>query len=118
MSDAQPFETWTEHGATGMAQRANKKWKQDLASYEAPALDVGTDEALLDFMERRKRALPDLWHQATQVQTLLFDKLMTADAPCLNVIVHCKPVVRIIALIHHQLTGLVQELVAIRRQVA
>jgi len=41
------------------AQRANGIWKRMLADYEPPPLDAAVDEALLDFMERRKAELPD-----------------------------------------------------------
>jgi trimethylamine--corrinoid protein Co-methyltransferase len=42
-----------------MAQRANKLWKKQLAEYEEPALDPATDEALVDYMNRRKASFPD-----------------------------------------------------------
>jgi trimethylamine--corrinoid protein Co-methyltransferase len=42
-----------------MAQRANVLWKKQLAEYVAPALDPGIDEALQDFMNRRKATFPD-----------------------------------------------------------
>ena len=42
-----------------MAQRANASWKKQLAEYVAPPLDPAIDEALLDFMHRRKAAAPD-----------------------------------------------------------
>lgn len=32
-----------------------------LADYEPPPLDEAVDEALLDFMARRKGAMPDIW---------------------------------------------------------
>ena len=41
------------------AQRANALWKKQLAEYEAPPLDPAIDEALLDFMQRRKASFPD-----------------------------------------------------------
>jgi trimethylamine--corrinoid protein Co-methyltransferase len=33
-----------------------------LAEYEAPPLDPAIDEALKDFMARKKAAVPDQWH--------------------------------------------------------
>jgi trimethylamine--corrinoid protein Co-methyltransferase len=42
-----------------MAQRANALWKKQLAEYEAPPLDPGVDEALQDYMNRRKASFPD-----------------------------------------------------------
>jgi trimethylamine--corrinoid protein Co-methyltransferase len=62
LSDNEPFEKWSEAGSTDMATRANARWKKTLAEYEAPPLDVATDEALLDYVERTKRAKPDAWY--------------------------------------------------------
>jgi len=42
-----------------MAQRANAVWKRMLREYEAPPIDPATDEALLDFVARRKASFPD-----------------------------------------------------------
>jgi trimethylamine--corrinoid protein Co-methyltransferase len=42
-----------------MAQRANARWKKMLAEYEAPELDPGVDEALQDYIGRRKESFPD-----------------------------------------------------------
>jgi trimethylamine--corrinoid protein Co-methyltransferase len=62
LSDNEPFEKWSEAGSTDMATRANARWKKTLAEYEAPPLDVAIDEALLDYVERTKRAKPDAWY--------------------------------------------------------
>lgn len=63
LSDNEPFEKWSEEGgSTDMATRANRKWKQVLADYEAPPLDPAIDEALQAFIEQRKRDMPDAWH--------------------------------------------------------
>ena len=59
LADNNSFEQWEAEGATDMAQRANTLWKKQLAEYEAPALDPATDEALLDYMNRRKAEFPD-----------------------------------------------------------
>ncbi|MBT4010122.1 MAG: trimethylamine methyltransferase family protein, partial [Actinobacteria bacterium] len=53
------YEQWEEDGSLDAAQRANALWKKQLAEYEAPALDTSIDEALLDFMGRRKEEIPD-----------------------------------------------------------
>ena len=58
-ADNSSFEQWTEDGALDSAQRANKIWKQRLNEYEPPALDDAVDEAMLDFVNRRKSELPD-----------------------------------------------------------
>jgi trimethylamine--corrinoid protein Co-methyltransferase len=59
VADNNSFEQWLEDGSLDAAQRANRIWKRMLAEYEAPAIDPGVDEALLDFMARRKAAAPD-----------------------------------------------------------
>ena len=62
ISDDTPFETWTEAGQTDAATRANKRWKQSLAEYVAPELDVAVDESIRDFMDRKKASMPDQWY--------------------------------------------------------
>ncbi|HVW70420.1 MAG TPA: trimethylamine methyltransferase family protein [Steroidobacteraceae bacterium] len=59
LADNNSFEQWEAEGSTDMAQRANTLWKKQLAEYEAPALDPALDEALLDYMNRRKASFPD-----------------------------------------------------------
>jgi trimethylamine---corrinoid protein Co-methyltransferase len=59
LADNNSYEQWEAEGATDMAQRANKLWKKQLAEYEAPPMDPAVDEALLDYMNRRKSAFPD-----------------------------------------------------------
>ena len=59
LADNNSFEQWEAEGSADMAQRANKLWKKQLAEYEAPALDPAVDEALLDYMNRRKASFPD-----------------------------------------------------------
>lgn len=62
LSDTEPFEKWEANGATDAASRANALWKKRLADYEAPPLDPGTDEALRDFVARRKASVEDRWY--------------------------------------------------------
>ena len=59
LADNNSFEQWEAEGAKDMAQRANALWKKQLAEYEAPPLDPGVDEALQDYMNRRKASFPD-----------------------------------------------------------
>jgi trimethylamine--corrinoid protein Co-methyltransferase len=61
-ADNEPFEKWEAAGSEDAATRANRLWKKRLAEYEAPALDEGLDEALKDFMARRKAGMPDAWY--------------------------------------------------------
>ena len=58
-ADNNSFEQWLEDGAKESAQRANAVWKRMLAEYEAPPIDPAIDDALLDFVARRKAAFPD-----------------------------------------------------------
>ncbi|HCV36860.1 MAG: trimethylamine methyltransferase family protein [Acidimicrobiales bacterium] len=53
------FEQWEDEGSLTATQRANSIWKQVLADYETPLLDEAVDEALLDFIARRKESLRD-----------------------------------------------------------
>ncbi len=57
LSDWRNFESWVENGSEDATVRANRIWKQLLAEYEQPPLDAGIDEALSEFVARRKRQL-------------------------------------------------------------
>jgi trimethylamine--corrinoid protein Co-methyltransferase len=59
LADNNSVEQWEAEGSTDMAQRANALWKKLLTQYEAPPIDVAVDEALQDYMNRRKAAFPD-----------------------------------------------------------
>jgi len=59
IADNNSFEQWDVEGGLDAAQRANKVWKKMLADYEAPPIDPGVDEALLDFIRRKKDSMPD-----------------------------------------------------------
>ena len=62
LNDDQPYETWEEQGSIDYARRANARWKETLAAYEAPPMDEATDEALKDFIARKKAGMPDAWY--------------------------------------------------------
>ncbi|HET7413763.1 MAG TPA: trimethylamine methyltransferase family protein, partial [Pararhizobium sp.] len=62
VNDNEPFEKWEAAGSTDAATRANRLWKTMLSEYEAPPLDPGIDEALQDFMKRKKAAMADAWY--------------------------------------------------------
>jgi trimethylamine---corrinoid protein Co-methyltransferase len=61
-ADNEPFEKWEAAGSDDAATRANRIWKQRLRDYEAPPLDEATDEALKDFIARKKADMPDAWY--------------------------------------------------------
>ena len=58
-ADNASYEQWLEDGGLDAAQRANAIWKRRLAEYEPPAIDPAVDEALRDFVARRKSEMPD-----------------------------------------------------------
>jgi len=59
IADNNSFEQWQAEGSLDAAQRAHAIWKRELEEYQAPPLDPAVDEALLDFMARKKAAVPD-----------------------------------------------------------
>ena len=62
LDDNQPWETWDEQGGADSAKRANLRWKQTLTDYQEPALDQGIDEALKDFVAKKKASMDDAWY--------------------------------------------------------
>ncbi len=59
IADNNSFEQWEAEGSLDAAQRANRIWKKQLAGYQAPELDPAVDEALCDYIARRKAEMPD-----------------------------------------------------------
>jgi trimethylamine--corrinoid protein Co-methyltransferase len=59
IADNNSYEQWQAEGSLDLAQRANALWKRQLAEYVPPPLDPAVDEALLDYIARRKAAAPD-----------------------------------------------------------
>jgi trimethylamine--corrinoid protein Co-methyltransferase len=57
ISSRDAYESWVEAGRIDTAQRANTTWKKLLKDYQKPPIDPGVDEALQDYMNRRKREL-------------------------------------------------------------
>ncbi len=62
LPEAGPYETWVENGSPTLEQRANGRWKAMLAAYEAPPIARDVDEALKDFVARRKSEMNDEWY--------------------------------------------------------
>jgi len=62
LSDSENVESWEEKGSTDMRTRAYERWTTLLNQYEPPPIDEATDEALNDFVARRKSELPDAWY--------------------------------------------------------
>ena len=59
LHDNNSVEQWEAEGSLEMHWRANQVWKRMLAEYEAPAIDPGTDEALQEFIAKKKAEFPD-----------------------------------------------------------
>jgi trimethylamine--corrinoid protein Co-methyltransferase len=59
ISDNNSFEQWLAEGSLDTAQRANTIWKKKLADYEAPPLDPAIDEAMQEFIAKKKASMPD-----------------------------------------------------------
>lgn len=59
VADNNSFEQWQDEGGKDAAQRANAMWKRQLREYEPPPLDPAVDEALQEFIAKRKAVLPD-----------------------------------------------------------
>ncbi len=59
IADNNSFEQWELEGSLDAAQRANAIWKKMLNAYEPPPLDPGIDEALIEFVDKRKSSFPD-----------------------------------------------------------
>lgn len=57
IADNNSFEQWHEEGELDANQRANKVWKKMLEDYQAPDLDPAIDQALQDFMARRREEI-------------------------------------------------------------
>jgi trimethylamine--corrinoid protein Co-methyltransferase len=59
LADNNSYEQWETEGARDASRRAIERARQMLASYEPPPLDPSIDEALQDFIARRKAVLPE-----------------------------------------------------------
>ena len=57
--DYRPYETWKEDGSPDTYVLANRKMRQMLNDYEAPAIDPGIHEALNDYVAQKKASMPD-----------------------------------------------------------
>jgi len=60
ISSTENFDRWNRFGARTADVVAAEKWKQVLAEYPDPGIDPGVDEALNEFMTRRRQEIgPD-----------------------------------------------------------
>ena len=58
-ADSNSYEQWHAEGGLDAAQRANREWKRLLETYQDPGLDPAIDEALREFIAKRKASQPD-----------------------------------------------------------
>ena len=54
LSDWRNFESWAEAGSPTAMQKANAVWKDTLARYERPPMDLAVEAELDAFVARRK----------------------------------------------------------------
>jgi trimethylamine--corrinoid protein Co-methyltransferase len=59
ISNNDSFEQWQLDGSLDAAQRANRKWKKQLAEYEEPGLDEAIHEELREWLDKRRASFPD-----------------------------------------------------------
>lgn len=59
LADNNSYEQWSAAGGLDQRQRAADRVKALLSAYEPPPLDPSRDEALREYIERRKRMMPD-----------------------------------------------------------
>jgi len=62
IADNNSFEQWRDAGGKAADERAHARWQAMLASYQPPPIDPGIDEALRDFVAKRKAADADRWY--------------------------------------------------------
>jgi len=59
VADNSSYEQWQADGSKDAAARANGLWKSMLERYEMPAMDLDVDEALKEFIAKKKASMPD-----------------------------------------------------------
>ncbi|WP_371224905.1 trimethylamine methyltransferase family protein [Roseovarius sp. 2305UL8-3] len=62
LSDSENVESWEEGGSKDMRARAYERWTDMLEAYQPPSIDADKDEALKDYIARRKREIPEAWY--------------------------------------------------------
>ncbi|MEM8841567.1 MAG: trimethylamine methyltransferase family protein, partial [Pseudomonadota bacterium] len=62
LSDSESCEQWEERGAKDSQRRAYERWNHMLDTYTPPPLDPAIEDALKDYVDRRKSAMDDAWY--------------------------------------------------------
>lgn len=61
-ADNNSFEQWRDAGESRTEERAAELVRATLAAYEPPPIDEAVDEALRDYIDRRKSSMDDMWY--------------------------------------------------------
>ncbi|MGE5618344.1 MAG: trimethylamine methyltransferase family protein [Sphingomonadaceae bacterium] len=56
--ESRPYDGWQAEGAPTVLERANALWKEWLRQYQPPPIDPALEEAVLEYVRRRKAAHP------------------------------------------------------------
>lgn len=59
LADNNSYEQWSAEGSHDQLQRASARWRAQLQRYEPPPLDPAIDQAICEYVERRKLDMPD-----------------------------------------------------------
>ena len=57
--DYKPFETWLEDGAKDTMSLAADRVKIQLSNYQKPLIDIAIEEALSEYVTKKKASVPD-----------------------------------------------------------
>ena len=57
--DYKPFETWLEDGAKDTMSLAADRVKIQLSNYQKPSIDIAIEEALSEYVTKKKASVPD-----------------------------------------------------------
>ena len=62
IADNDSYEQWVENGSLDAQSRAKSRWKKLLEEYQKPEMDEATDEALQEYITKKKQASEDAWY--------------------------------------------------------
>ncbi|MHB1162039.1 MAG: trimethylamine methyltransferase family protein, partial [Chloroflexota bacterium] len=54
LAESRPYDGWQAGGAPTLLERANALWKEWLRQYQSPSIDPALEEAVLEYVKRRK----------------------------------------------------------------
>ena len=57
--DYKPFETWLEDGAKDTMSLSADRVKVQLSNYQKPLIDIAIEEALNEYVTKKKASVPD-----------------------------------------------------------